>query len=70
MCIAVERLECPHYTGPIAAVDYKRDKVYEGPGMCTLVDKWCLLEGDNHCDIYEEFLIEEAIEEIQNRCEQ
>jgi len=58
---------CPHSTGSSYAVDYERDKVYEGAAMCTLVDKWCLLEGDQHCDIYEEYLCEVATEEIQNR---
>ena len=28
--------------------------------LCTMVDKWCLLEGGLSCDIYEEWLAEQV----------
>ena len=51
-----EKPRCPYRKGSSAAYDFKRDKVYEGADMCTLVDKWCLLESGNRCETYEEFL--------------
>ena len=54
--------ECPHYRPPTIAVDPETDKVYEGSAMCELTDKYCLVELDDECDIYNEFL-EEVINE-------
>ena len=58
-------MNCP-YMKQHTAVDYKRDKVYEGPVMCDLVDKWCLLESGMECEEYDRFLKEsdEVSEEI------
>ena len=46
--------ECPHLRRRSAG-----DEVYY---HCDLVDKWCLLEGDNVCEEYEKFLKEVADE--------
>ena len=51
---------CPYYKPPKIAVDYERDKVYEGMAMCELNDKWCLKEEDMDCEIYNEFLEEQG----------
>ena len=47
--------ECPHLRKKPAG-----DETYL---HCDLVDKWCLLEGNNECEEYNEFLKELADEE-------
>ncbi len=59
--------ECPHRCS-IAVVDYISDKVYEGPDMCTLVDKPCLLETGDACEIYTIFLEETEAERRLQIC--
>ena len=53
---------CPHQKGSPVAYDFERDKVYEGAVMCSLVDKYCLLESGLPCETYEEYLKELASE--------
>ena len=48
---------CPHQRLE-AAYDFEHDKVYDGPAMCKLNDKVCLLESGLECETYEEFLRE------------
>jgi len=60
--MTAQRESCP-YQKQERAFDFARDKVYEGPVMCDLVDKPCLLESGDECDTYEEYLQELATEE-------
>ena len=49
---------CPHQKQQVA-VDYERDKVYEGIVICNLNDKWCLLDTGMECDTWKEIRSEE-----------
>lgn len=49
---------CPHYKSPRLLVDPKTDKDYESSAMCELVDKYCLVEHGNDCEIYNGYLEE------------
>ena len=49
---------CPHARST-GGYSVELDDYIEGADLCTLVDKWCLLESGNQCEIYEELLKEE-----------
>lgn len=59
MTMTKEKPECPYRADSPVAYDYEHDKVYEGAAMCSITDKWCLLEENLECEIYEEFLEEQ-----------
>ena len=50
--------KCPYQSQQVA-VDYERDKVYEGAVVCDLVDKPCLLESGMECEVWDEIRLEE-----------
>lgn len=59
-----DKPQCPHYRPPRHITDPETDKVYASSAMCDLVDKFCLLESDDRCETYEEYLKEEQDEGV------
>ena len=56
---------CPYYKPPryIVFADEKGiERDCEGSAWCELSDKYCLVEYDNDCEIYNEFLEEQSDE--------
>ena len=48
---------CDYLSIPVA-VDYKRDKVYEGIPWCDLADHPCWMEKPGDCEEYDDFVKE------------
>lgn len=60
-------MDCPHYIAPryVVFTDPKTGIEHdcEGTAMCELVDKPCLVEYGNDCDIYVEYLRKRELED-------
>ena len=57
-----DKPRCP-YSKSTGGFDPERDEYVEGCDMCDLVDKWCLLDGGQECETYNDFLRGELAEE-------
>jgi hypothetical protein len=58
MCYSPVELQCPERKG-----------MREGPDYCKINNRICALETEGHCRIYEEFLMDVALDEIEDRDE-
>ena len=52
--------KCPHLR-VLTAHDEQFDEVYESH-LCTLADKWCLMEADLECEVYNNWKEEQNVE--------
>lgn len=51
--------ECNYYKPPRLVTDPETDRTYECSAMCSLVDKYCVVELGMECEEYNKFLGEE-----------
>jgi len=54
---------CPHARS-ISAYDAKRDKYWDGPNLCEINDKLCLLESGDSCYIWDDIKIDRIVVEM------
>lgn len=56
--------ECDHYKA--TGVTDESGKYWDGPGLCDLNDKFCVMEGDMPCEIFDEEEAEAAMDAEAN----